>query len=71
MHAVQQMQRRKITREEVFQALARRETVYVSEDDESRLVIQGCTAGNRKLKIVVSRHDEEFVITVAGRFEEG
>jgi len=70
LHAVHQMKRRGISRDEVLEALANRETVYTSAGDDSSTVILGRTTQGRGLKVVVNAQDDEHVITVADRGEE-
>jgi len=65
-HAERQMRRRGITRLEVLEALVHRETMYASQDDESRTVVLGRTGNGRRLKVVVTT-DTAVVITAADR----
>ena len=61
------MSERGITREEIQQGLTRRETVYVSREDDSVTVILCRTDAGRRLKIALATDDEEHIITVAER----
>lgn len=70
-HARRRMAERRITQAEVAEALAARETSYPSQRRPHRLVVLGRTAAGRRLKVVVLAVDEEFVITVADRDQEG
>lgn len=70
-HARRRMVERHISEAEVAEALAARETSYPSRRRSQRLVVLGRTAGGRRLKVVVLVADEEFVITVADRDQEG
>lgn len=70
LHALRQMERRRISRDEIREALAASEVEYESEDDPSRWVILGRTAAGRGLKLVVLAGDHEYIITAAGRDEE-
>lgn len=71
VHAVRQMQRRRIVRAEVTEALAAPDTTYPSEDyPDERIVVLGSTTAGRRLKVVVSRDDANYVITVADRDSE-
>jgi hypothetical protein len=70
VHAVERMNERSISREEVQQALTERETVYVSPEDASATVVLGRTVVGRRLKVVVGTDDAEYVITVSERGEE-
>lgn len=71
VHAVKRMASRGIERAEIEQALELRQTEYPSTDDDSALVVLGVTNAGRRLKVIVRRVDESYVITVAGRGEEG
>jgi hypothetical protein len=71
VHALKRMEQRGISRSEVLQALTRRETVYVSDEDASRTVILGSTSEGRRLKVIVESDDEQCVVTVSARDEEG
>ena len=71
LHAQRQMRRRAISAEEVKEALDDRETTYASTPHSERLVILGRTKAARRLKVVVVEDDPSFVVTVAGRDEEG
>lgn len=71
IHALQQMRRRDVDRAEILEALENRETVYVSAEDASATVVLGRTAQGRRLKVVVNSRNQEHVITVADRGQEG
>ena len=71
LHALQRMRARGISRDEVQQALANRQTQYSSDDfSDTRLIILGQTASGRRLKVVVVADDEDRIITVADRDAE-
>lgn len=70
VHALAQMRRRNITRDEIVQALAAVETRYPSADDPGRVVTLGRTLDGRRLKIVTEADDMEAVVTVADRDRE-
>lgn len=69
MHALDRMRARRISRQEIEQGLTRRETVYVSDEDQSATVILCATDAGRKLKVVVATNDENYIVTVADRGE--
>lgn len=70
-HAVRQMSRRNITRNEIVEALDARETTYPSEDyPDERTIILGRTLAGRRLKIVTESLDAHSIITVADRDSE-
>ncbi|MDO9498104.1 MAG: DUF4258 domain-containing protein [Nocardioides sp.] len=69
MHTLQRMEERNITRAEIEQGLTRRETVYMSPEDNSATVILCSTEAGRQLKLVVATDDEEYVITAMARGE--
>lgn len=70
-HAVRQMSRRNITRNEIVEALDARETTYPSEDyPDERTIILGRTLAGRRLKIVTESLDTHSIITVADRDSE-
>ena len=69
-HALNRMAGRHITPAEVAEALGDRETTYPSRRRPDRMVVPGCTAAGRRLKIVIEAADEQFVWTVADRDEE-
>lgn len=71
LHARRQMGRRKITSEEVEEAIELTETAYQSADHPDRLVVLGRTSAGRRLKVVVALTDPQVVVTVAARDEEG
>lgn len=64
------MAQRGITRQEIDEALGNRHTEYPSQDFPDRLVILGGTNSGRRLKIVVLKDDQGYVITVADRDSE-
>jgi nickel-dependent lactate racemase len=70
MHALERMESRGITREEIQEALESPETTYPSADNPGATVVLGKTAAGRPLKIVVESHDSEAIITVAERDTE-
>jgi hypothetical protein len=71
-HAKRRMASRRITEDEIEEALANRMTVYLTGDiPDEKVVILGNTEHGRRLKIVVLQWDESYVITVADRDEEG
>jgi hypothetical protein len=65
-HARRRARRWTITIQELKEALANRESVRLSGQDD-RLVIMGITAAGRRLKIVVPTSDEAFVVTCAAQ----
>ncbi len=71
LHAQRQMRRRVISAEEVSEAIDDRETTYASAQHPERLVVLGRTKRARRLKVVLVEDDPPFVVTVAGRDEEG
>lgn len=67
-HARRQARRRRVTEQEVEEALARPDTRYPSQEyPEQRTVLLGRTAGGKRLKVVVLTDDPEYVVTVADR----
>ncbi len=64
-HALQRMARRRITADEVAEAVANPETSYASRS-MGRTVVLGRTVAGRRLKVVVAG---ELVVTVADRDE--
>jgi hypothetical protein len=65
-HARQQMARRRISADEVSEAVANPETSYAGRP-EGRVVVLGRTVAGRRLKVVLAG---EVVVTVADRDEE-
>ncbi len=65
-HARQQMARRRISADEVHEAVANPETSYAGRP-EGRVVVLGRTTAGRGLKVVLAG---EVVVTVADREEE-
>ncbi len=71
VHALRQMQRRQISREEVEQALGNPGAVrYASGEDPSATVVRSESEAGRRLKVVVRTDDHDYIITVAGISEE-
>lgn len=67
IHALERMRERFITRDEVIEARASRETTYPSEDDPGVLVILGTTRDGRRLKVFVDAADECVIVSVMDR----
>lgn len=65
-HAGQQMERRRISADEVSEAVANQETSYPGRP-EGRVVVLGRTVAGRRLKVVLAG---DVVVTVADRDEE-
>jgi Domain of unknown function (DUF4258) len=70
-HAFEQMAARRITPEEVAQALEDPGTTYTSPHRDDRLTVLGTTKAGRRLKIVVPKAEPHVIITVADRDQEG
>jgi hypothetical protein len=65
-HARQQMARRRISADEVSEAVTNPETSYAGRP-EGRVVVLGRTVAGRRLKVVLAG---DVVVTVADRDEE-
>ena len=70
-HAFEQMAARRVTLEEVAEALEEPETTYPSPHRDDRLTVLGTTKTGRRLKIVVPRTEPHVIVTVADRDQEG
>lgn len=70
IHALQRLEKRSISRDEVAEVLTRRETVIETHGDRPSLTILGRTDAGRRLKVVVAMDDESYVITIADRDSE-
>lgn len=66
------MAQRGITEQEIDEALANPDTTYPSAKNPGRMVVLGRTIGPpaRRLKVVVTVDDPQFVVTVADRDDE-
>lgn len=69
-HARLRMRQRDITESEIEEALTHASDRYPSDDAPDRTVVLGTTRNGRRLKVVVSTEDEQYVITVADRDDE-
>lgn len=70
VHAVRQMERRGITRDEVAEALASPSKSTHDSENPYKKVVLSETAAGRRLKVVVLAEDTEHVVTVADRDQE-
>ncbi len=70
-HAKRRMASRRITAEEIADALAVPETTHPARDNPNEAtVVFGRTSSGRRLKVIVRVDDNEYVITVADRDSE-